>query len=80
MKKVLILTFLLLISFPASSQVTSQDVITHTGQTVFRVLNNTGYYLSCYYRDQYNYVAFQLPPYTTSMWYPVYGVYHWECR
>ena len=50
------------------------------GQSFFRLHNNSSFYVSCYYRDNYNFMTFSIAPGSVSMWYPVYGVYVWECQ
>lgn len=75
-----ILALLLLIAFPAVAQVSPEIRTSNTGQPIFRVHNNTPYYLSCYYRDQYNYVPFRIAPYSVSMWYPIYSTPEWRCQ
>lgn len=63
----------------ASAQVAVQEDITSTGQHVVRFHNNTNHFVSCVYKDKYNYYTFNLAPQRVSMWYPVYGKYQWRC-
>lgn len=79
MRKIL---FILLITFStmAYSQVIEQRNQTNHGKLVIRLYNSTPFYMSCYYKDSYNYVTFTLGPRAYSMWYPVHGGYRWECR
>jgi hypothetical protein len=83
MKKILfglIALFVVLFSSATEADVYAQTTNTPTGQFVFRVVNETPYYISCYYRDNYNYYTFSLAPYNASLWYPIYGSYVWRCE
>jgi len=77
MRKLLLV--LLLVCSSAFAQLIPQEATNNQGQPFLRLNNNTGYYLSCYIKDNYNYFTFTISPYTSSLWYPVYGVYVWEC-
>lgn len=78
MKSVL-LTLLILFSPVVSAQVMSDTTLNNNGQTLFRVMNRTPVYINCLYKDDYNYFTFAVPPFSYSMWYPVYGQYIWRC-
>jgi hypothetical protein len=83
MKKIayIFLTIMLvLLPVMANAQLVPQTTYNNQGQLFFRVINNTQYYYSCFYRDAYNYFTFSLAPGYTSMWYPVYGQYEWRCN
>jgi len=71
---------LLLVCSVAVAQIVPQQASNDQGQSFLRIHNNTPYYISCYYRDSYNYITFTISPNTTSLWYPVYGYYIWECQ
>ena len=71
---------LLLVCSTAVAQVVQQQAVNDQGQSFFRLHNNTSNYISCYYRDTYNYITFTVAPRAISLWYPVYGYYEWECR
>ena len=75
------LTLLLLVSTVAYAQVNEQLTSNDVGQPFIRLINNsTSYYASCYYRDAYNYITFNIAPNTYTAWQPIYGAYVWECR
>ncbi len=76
----LLLVLLLVCSAAFAQQIVPQQADNNQGQSFFRLHNNTPYYISCYYRDTYNYITFTIGPNNTSLWYPVYGFYVWECR
>jgi hypothetical protein len=78
--RAILLTLLLLFSSTASAAVVEQVTRNNSGQPVIRILNQTPYYMNCYYRDQYNYYTFTLAPWTSSMWFMIYGQYQWQCR
>lgn len=61
--KGLLLVLFVILSSGVWAQVMPQTTVGNGGQTLFRVANNTNLYLSCFYRDQYNYVTFSVPPY-----------------
>ena len=63
----------------AQIQIIPQQADNDQGQSFFRLHNNTSYYISCYYRDSYNYITFTIAPRSISLWYPIYGFYIWEC-
>ncbi len=75
-----LLLALLLVCTAAVAQIVPQQAQNNEGQSFFRLHNNTSAYTSCYYRDTYNYVTFTITPFSTSLWYPVYGYYEWGCR
>lgn len=77
--RAILLALLLLISPAAMGQV-PQTNMNSNGQMIFRIANPTHYYMSCFYRDQYNYFTFSVAPRSYSMWYPVYGQYQWGCN
>lgn len=75
------LTLLLLVSFVASAQVVERLDYNNVGQQFIRLVNNSPtQYASCYYRDAYNYITFNIAPNTYTAWQPIYGVYVWGCR
>jgi len=79
----LILTLLLLISSAVSAQVMQEVATNNAGQPFIRLYNNTPSWVSCYYRDSYNYFTFVIAPQAVSLWYPIYGMkfgqYEWKC-
>ena len=75
-----LLLALLLVCTAAVAQVQQQQAQNNQGQSFLRLHNNSSYWTNCYYRDQFNYVTFNIAPYSTSLWYPVYGQYEWRCR
>ena len=75
-----LLLALLLVCSTALAQIIPQQAENNQGQSFFRIQNHTSYYISCYYRDSYNYITFTIAPNTVSLWYPVYGYYIWECQ
>lgn len=79
MKK-LIAICLLLVSSVVAAEIIPEQAVSQNGIPLFRLYNNTPYWTSCYYRDQYNYFTFSIAPYSYSMWYPSYGYFEWECR
>lgn len=74
-----LLLALLLVCSVAFAQIVPQQADNDMGQSFFRLHNTSSYYISCYYRDTYNYITFTVAPQSTSLWYPVYGFYIWEC-
>jgi hypothetical protein len=82
MKTLILTTLLTLLLFipTASAQVIPEQRYNNNGQTIFRVVNNTNRYANCFYQDQANYFTFSINPYSTSMWYPVFGQYRWGCK
>jgi len=75
------LVLLLLVSQVACAQVVEQKVNNNIGQPFIRLINNSlQYHASCYYRDAYNYITFNIAPNTYTAWQPIYGAYVWECR
>ena len=74
-----LLLALLLVCSVAVAQIVPQQADNDQGNSFFRLHNNTPYYISCYYRDSYNFITFSIAPRSTSLWYPVYGFYIWEC-
>ena len=50
------------------------------GNLFIRVANYLPRYVSCYYRDDYNYLTFNVAPQSVTLWQPVYGTYVWECE
>ena len=75
-----LLLTLVLVCSAASAQIIPEQANNNQGQSFFRLYNNTPYYISCYYKDNYNYITFTIAPRNTSFWYPVYGFYIWECQ
>lgn len=74
------LVLLLLVSSVASALVVEQLTNNNIGQPFIRLVNNSNLYASCYYRDAYNYITFNIAPNTYTAWQPIYGAYVWECR
>ena len=78
-----LLLALLLISSASFAQVVAiipETALNDTGAPFLRLHNNTFSYVSCYYKDEYNFFTFVLAPQTASLWYPVYGYYEWRCE
>ena len=78
--KTILLVMLLLFSTPVLSQAVEQTMMGNTGRALFRVANNTPFFINCFYRDDANYFTFSLAPHTYSMWYPIFGRYQWRCQ
>ena len=79
--RALILVLLLMIAPIASAQqVTQQVAQNNMGQPFLRLYNPFPMYVSCFYRDQYNYYTFTVAPNSVSSWYPVYGYFQWACQ
>ena len=79
--RALILVLLLMIAPIASAQqVTQQVAQNNMGQPFLRLYNPSPMYVSCFYRDQYNYYTFTISPHSVSTWYPVYGYFQWACQ
>jgi len=76
---ILALLLAIVVFIPASAQVSSQQAVNSIGQPFIRIYNMTPRYVSCYYRDQFNYFTFVISPNSYSMWYPIYGQYEWRC-
>ena len=79
--KALLLTLLLFVSAIASSQqMPVYEQVANNNQGAFiRIFNTLPRYVSCYYRDDYNYFTFVIAPHTVTVWQPIYGTYVWEC-
>jgi len=75
-----LLLALLLVCSVAVAQIVPEQANNNQGQAFFRLHNNSSYFVSCYYKDMYNYITFTIAPNSASLWYPVYGVYVWECQ
>lgn len=78
MRKLLLV--LLLVCSAAFAQVNEEMSSNDYGQLFIRIHNTTGSYMSCYYKDEVNYITFFLRPYSISNWQPVYGYYEWKCN
>lgn len=82
MKKLIFVCVLLLMSTIAFAQQTvfEETAYNNSGQLFVRLVNQSNQWVSCYYRDQYNYYTFSIAPQTITQWQPIYGAYVWECR
>jgi hypothetical protein len=78
--KWLVLTLALLLSSAANAQIFPEQTMSTTGMPLVRIRNNTPAPISCFLRDDYNFVSFAIPPYSASYWYPVYGIFQWHCN
>ena len=81
--KIILLTILLTISGSSVGQVvavTPEEAVSPNGQLIVRFTNHSQYFVSCWYRDQYNYYTFSIPPGRITNWHPVFGLYQWQCR
>ena len=80
--KALLLTLLLFVSGIASSQQPPvyEQIASNNQGTFIRIHNTLSRYVSCYYRDNYNYYTFTIAPHSTTVWQPIYGVYVWQCQ
>jgi len=80
--KALLLTLLLFVSAVASSQQMPvyEQLASNDQGTFIRIHNTLLRYVSCYYRDDYNYFTFIIAPQTVTDWQPIYGAYVWECK
>lgn len=78
--KQLLLVLLLLISAAVKGAVFEEYAYNADNMVFIRLLNTDVYPVSCYYRDQYNFITFIVGPRSYSMWYPVYGSYVWQCK
>ena len=80
--KALILTILLFVSAIASSQQPPvyEQIASNNQGTFIRIHNTLPRYVSCYYRDSYNYFTFVIAPQTVTDWQPICGVYVWQCQ
>lgn len=78
MKKLFLV--LLLLSSIAFAQVNEETSTNDYGQLFIRIHNTTDRYMSCYYKDNINYITFVINPYSITDWQPVYGYYEWRCQ
>lgn len=62
------------------SQVYENKTINNQGLTIIQIVNNGNYPVTCFYRDNINFITFILNPRTVSQWIPVYGYYQWGCN
>jgi len=78
MKKLLLI--LLLMWSSAIAQVNEEVSSNDYGQYFIRIHNTTGSFMSCYYKDEENYITFVIQPYSITEWQPIYGSYEWRCK
>lgn len=82
MKKLLITIAVLLMSVVAMAQQTvfEETAYNNQNQLFIRLANYSQNWVTCYYKDAYNYYTFSIAPQSVTNWAPVYGAYEWECR
>ena len=80
MKKLLLVLILLFATPALANPIWIEEAMNNGGQTFFRVHNQTGAYLTCFYVDARNSkFFFSMGPHSVSLWYPTYGMFYWEC-
>lgn len=80
MKKIILAIALVLMTSFAGAQVVTDVQRNSQGQPFIRFINHNSYPVSCWYQDQFNYITFAINSYSSSMYYPIYGNFRWQCQ